>query len=136
MAKIAQASASASVAALAALMNNGTLVMYSGTQPANPDTALSGNTALATFTFAAAAFGTPALSSGNMKASATFVNATVTPVASGTATFARAFQSNGTTVVGDFTVGTSATDVIIASTTVVTTTNLNCTSFYIQQPCD
>jgi hypothetical protein len=61
-----------------ALLNNGTLTLYCGTAPTNPDTALSGNTAVATFTFAATAFGADALNTGQQQATASFVASTVT----------------------------------------------------------
>ena len=53
---LSQAAAAAALAAIGALLNSGTAVLYSGVQPASPETALSGNTALATFTFTSAAF--------------------------------------------------------------------------------
>lgn len=116
----ARNTASVGLSAMNALFNGGTLTIYSGTMPATPQTALSGNTALATFTFNASAFGTPSYSGGNMVATASLAANSVNPLASGTAGFARAFQSDGTTVCGDYTVGTSGTDLIIGSTTIST----------------
>ena len=72
------------------LYNGASLVFYTGTQPATPETALAANTALATFTFSNPAFGTPAFTSPNVASTATFVANSVTPGASGTVTFARA----------------------------------------------
>lgn len=102
----AQNTASTAVAAAGALSNSGTLVLLSGTMPATPETALSGNTTLATGTFAATAFGTPSFSGGNMQATATFTG-NVNPAVNGGATFARHYKSDGTTVIADYTVGSA-----------------------------
>jgi len=101
---VAQNTGSVGLAAMGALLNSGTLNLYNGTQPANPQTALSGNTLLATATYASTAFGSPSYSSPNESATGSFTGA-ASPVANGGATFARAVKSDGTTVWGDFTVG-------------------------------
>src|ERR1700677_1142520 len=82
--------------ATTALLNSGFIEVYSGARPATPDTALSGNTLLATLTFGATAFGAAA------SAIAT-ANAIVSGncVANGTAAWCRLYKSDGTTVVGD-----------------------------------
>ena len=100
----AQATVSAALAAADALLNSGMLTIYSGTMPTSPETALSGNTALVTFTFAASAFAAPTYSSPNMQSVGSFTETTESPLASGTATFARAYKSDGTTAVADYTV--------------------------------
>lgn len=130
-----QNTASVMLAAGTANLNGGTLVIYSGTMPATPETALSGNTILATFAFSATAFGAPTYVNPNMQAVANFAAATVSPAASGTATFARTFKSNGTTVGEDYTVGTSGADIIIGNTAVQTGVNLTINSFTLKQPC-
>lgn len=110
--------------AFAPLCNSGFIEIYSGTQPVNANTALSGNTLLATLTFGATAFGA---------ASASVITAnTITPgtaVATGTATFARLYESNGTTVVGDITVGTSGAGLNLNTTSIVTGATVSCSSF-------
>lgn len=103
---LAQNTASAALSAAAALSNSGTLVLLSGAMPATPETALSGNTTLATATYSATAFGTPSYSSPNMQATGSFTG-NVNPVANGGCTFARGYQSNGTTATADFTVGSA-----------------------------
>lgn len=76
--------------AVADQFGGGTLVAYSGTPPAGPNEALSGNTVLATFTFSAgASWGSPAGGSITLALAAT----TVTASASGTATFFRVLNS-------------------------------------------
>ncbi len=131
---VAQNTASVGLAAIAALFNDGTLTIYSGAMPASPETALSGNTELVQFTFAPTAFGAPSFASGYETISASFANVTVNPVASGTAAFARAVKSDGTTVLADFTVGTNGTDIVLGSTTITTGVNVNILSFTVGLP--
>ena len=66
------------------VLNSGFLEIYTGTQPATPDTALSGNTLLATPCLSATAFGA---SSGATKTANAITSATAE--ATGTATFFR-----------------------------------------------
>lgn len=85
------------------------LKLYSGTQPTNPDTALSGNTLLATLTCNATAFGTAA--SGILTAGAISNGTGAAGAGTGTtATFFRLFKSDGTTAVIDGSVGLSGCD--------------------------
>src|SRR5690349_10691813 len=86
--------------ALAPLFNNGYLRIYSGTQPATADTALSGNTLLAELRFNATAF--PAASSGILTANA--ITSDTSADNTGTASFFRALKSDGTSVLMDGTV--------------------------------
>jgi len=105
-------------------MNTGTIVILSGTQPVNANTALSGNTTLATLTFGSTAFGSAA-------ASAITANAITsgTAAATGTATFARIYKSDATTVVMDITVGTSGAGLNLNTTSIVTGATVSCSSF-------
>jgi hypothetical protein len=72
------------------LLAGGFLTLFSGSQPASPETALSGNTALAQFTFAVPAFGEATRVGNFMTATGSFVNSSVSPLADGTIVFARA----------------------------------------------
>ncbi len=103
--------ANAAADAIAPLLNNGYLRIYSGVQPATADTALSGNTLLAELRFGATAFGAAAAG----VATANAITADASADASGTATFARLFKSDGTTAVLDCTVGTGGTDIVLNS---------------------
>lgn len=89
---------------LARQLDDGYLRIYSGTQPANADTALGGgNTLLVTLRFANPC--APAAINGVL----TFTPpASVYAPTSGTATFFRALKADGTTVVLDGTVGIAA----------------------------
>lgn len=92
----------------------GSIKVYSGTQPANANTALSGNTLLATLTLASPAGAAP---SGGTFTFGTITSGTA--VATGTASFARVFQSDGTTVVCDMDVGTSGATFILDTVSIV-----------------
>lgn len=172
------------------LFAGGALTFYTGAQPSTPETALSGNTALCTFTFSAVPFGSASFTTPNVSATASFAATSVTPGASGTVTFARATLSavawaanttysqlyklvtNGgnyyvntktgvsaasggptgtvvgiqdntcqwdyyapatgqNNVLGDFSVGTAGTDIIIGNTGVTTTVNVTLTSLVL-----
>jgi hypothetical protein len=116
--------------ALAPLLNNGYLRIYSGTEPATPETALSGNTLLAELRFNATAFGASA--SGVITANA--ITADTSNDATGTATFFRAFKSDGTTVVLQGTVGTSASDINLNSTAIQIAAQTSVSSFTVTDP--
>lgn len=102
---------------------SGTLVIYSGTAPTGANEALSGNTVLATFTFAAIA-GWSAPSSGvqNLDFSAT----TVTATATGTATFFRIINSGSAALVQG-SVGTAGADFNLSSTNITSGDNVTIT---------
>ena len=101
--RISTAAQNAAVDAVKARLNNGYIRLYSGTRPAGPGTALSGNTLLAELRFGATAFG----ASTGGSASANAITPDAAADASGTATFARLLQSDGTTAEADIEVGTS-----------------------------
>ena len=88
--------------------------IYSGAQPANANTAISGQTLLVTLTVSGS-FGTD--SNGTITLSAV-TNGTA--VATGTASFFRITQSNGSTVVMDGSVATSDADLVLNNTSIAT----------------
>ena len=88
--------------------------IYSGSQPANANTAISGQTLLVTLTVTGS-FGTD--SNGTITLSAV-TNGTA--VATGTASFFRITQSDGTTVVMDGSVATSDADLVLNNTSIAT----------------
>jgi hypothetical protein len=88
---LSQYSGSLALVAYTNLYDGATFTIYSGTQPASPETALSGNTALVTFTFSTPGFsGVPTTSGGFDKLVASFTSNTANPGNSGTASFGRA----------------------------------------------
>jgi hypothetical protein len=79
---------------------DGLIKLYTGTQPVNANTALSGNTLLATFTLSKPSFGTPSAGVATLQGTPI----ATTGVAAGTATFFRASDSTGTAICFDGTV--------------------------------
>lgn len=131
---LAQSAAITTLGALFPLLNGGTGVIYSGAMPATPETTATG-TALATADFAATALsGSITYVAPNVQGSLAFSSASISPSASGTAGYMRLFESGGTTVVADLTVGTSGTDVILGTTTISTGTTINITSALLKLP--
>ena len=110
---------------LAARLNNGYLRIYDGTQPATADTAIGAQVLLAELRFNATA--APAASNGLLTFNA--ITSDSSANASGTASWFRALQSDGTTVVMDGSVGTSASNMILATTTITAGQTVSCSSF-------
>lgn len=130
-AKLAQLTANAMADAIDTYMGNaGKIIIYSGTEPATADTALSGNTVLATFTGGSPVFG--AAASGTITLQG--VPLTVAASATGTATFFRLFQTNGTTCVAQGTVGTSGQQLNLNTTSITSGVNVTITSGTINMP--
>jgi len=115
----------AEAGALATLLNNGYIKIYSGTQPANADTAPTGSeVVLAELRFPSIAFAS--VSNGVL------ISNTISPavaVADGTATWFRTFTSNGQTAVIDGSVGTSDANLVIGSVSITQGLIVNVTSF-------
>lgn len=88
--------------------------IYAGSQPANANTAISGQTLLVTLTVSGS-FGTD--SNGTITVSAV-TNGTA--VATGTASFFRITKSDTTTVVMDGSVATSDADLVLNNTSIAT----------------
>jgi len=134
----ADATIIASVDAVTVLLNSGKLEIYNGTQPTDANTAITTQTLLSTLTFGSTAFISPAVASGS--AGSKIVTATANTIASdtsaantGTASWFRAYASNGTTVVMDGSVSTSGDDLNLNTTSIVAGATVSCTSFTITQ---
>lgn len=110
--------------------NSALIRIYSGTRPTDADTALSGNTLLAELTMNATAF--PAASGGVLTANA--ITSDSSADATGTASFARIVETGGSTVICDLSVGTSGTEVIINTVSIVAAAVVSCSSFTITAP--
>lgn len=112
------------------MSTSGLLRIYSGTKPATPGTALSGNTLLAELacsaTFAGSASG-GVLTLNSISDDASADNA-------GTATFFRFYKSDGTTCVIQGDVSTSGSDLNLVTTTFLATQPVRVTSFTITAP--
>lgn len=109
--KLSNAAVDAEGDALAPLFNTGYLRIYDGAQPANADTAVGAQVLLAELRFAATGIAT----SVNGLLTANALTADSSANASGTAAWYRALQSDGTTVICDGSVGTSAADLVMNS---------------------
>lgn len=105
---------------LADQFGGGSIVVYSGTPPTGPNEALSGNTVLATWAFAAAT--SWAAPSGGVE-TLDIPTTTVTASATGTATFFRVLNS-GSTALLQGTVGTSGADFNLSSTGITSGDNV------------
>jgi len=111
------ASKAAALNAMYALLNGGSIKIYTGTQPAGPDTAITSQTLLATLTLSATAFASASAGTNSATITANAITG-ANAVATGTATWFRAFKSDGTTAVTDGSVGTATSDLILNSTSI------------------
>ena len=109
------------VNAISALLNSGTIKIYSGSQPS--EDASETNTLLATLTFGSTAFGS---SSGGTATANSITSGTA--VATGTAAHFDLCESGGT-VVGTGAVGTSGADLNLNTTAIVSGATVSCSSF-------
>ena len=107
--RLANATAAAALYAINLLLNGGRLDLYSGSPPRTPETAATG-TRLASFAFASSAFGQPSAAGEFQRATGTLVATGISPITSGKIGYARAYRSDGATVVADYTVGIVALD--------------------------
>jgi hypothetical protein len=108
--------------------DSGYLRIYSGAQPTDADTAIGAQVLLAELRFAADAF--PSAVAGLLTANA-IVSAS-SAAATGTAAWARILKSDGTSVLFDGTVGTSAANVVINSTAISAGAAVSCSSLTLQ----
>ena len=116
--------------AVSSQFNSGYLRIYAGTQPANANTAMSGETLLAELIFNATGFA--AASGGQMVANA--ITADSSANNTGTASFYRCFASDGTTALIDGSVGTSTADMVINTTSIVAGATISTNNFTIAIP--
>jgi hypothetical protein len=124
IANLSDVAANAEANALALLLNSGKIDIFSGTQPANANTALAGNTLLAQLTFGSPAFGSAV--NGAITANAIGSGSASN---TGTASFARIYESDGTTVIMDVQVGTSGAGINLNTLAIVSGATVSVTSF-------
>lgn len=96
------------------------LRIYDGTPPATANASLSSNTLLAELAMASTAFGAAA-GTGTVTKTAAAIATDTSANATGTATFFRIYKSDGTTCRVQGSVGTSAADLILTTTSIVAT---------------
>lgn len=125
------ATVNAAVNAVTALLNSGFIKVYSGTQPA-VDGSVTG-TLLVTLTFGSTAFGGSVASGSGATATANTITSG-TAAATNTAGYFALVKTDGTTVVGTGSVGTSGADLNFDSLSIVSGAVVSCTSFTITMP--
>ena len=128
--KISDAAANAGVDAIAALLNNGYLRIYDGSQPTDANTAIVTQVLLAELRFGATAFGGGAAG----VATANAITADSDANATGTAAWFRCLKSDGTTVVMDGTVGTSSSDLNMNSVAIQIHAQVSVTAMTLTLP--
>lgn len=129
--------AAAQGAAVGALCNSGTIKVYDGTKPADANTAVTTQTLLGTFTFASTAFGTFTASGtapSRVSTGAAASISDITAAASGTASWFRAFKSNGTSIVFDGTVGVSGCDLNLTDISITSGEAMSISSLSLSVP--
>ena len=124
------ASVIAAVNAFTALLNSGSIKIYTGTQPAL-NGALTG-TLLVTMTFGATAFASATASGGTVTGTANAITSG-TAAATGTAGYHALVKSDGTTVVATGTVGTSGADLNLNTLSISSGNTVSCSSYLVTQ---
>lgn len=127
--KISNGMASLAADAVVDQADSGKLRIYDGTKPATADTAITTQTLLAELTMNATAFG----AASNGVASANAITADSSANATGTASWFRMTKSDGTTVIGDGTVGTSGCDLNLDSVSITAGQSVSISSFTYTQ---
>ncbi len=123
--KLTSFAATTQADAVAALLDNGWLRLYSGAQPSTADEAVSGQVVLAELRFGNQAFG----SASDGVAAANAISGDSAANTAGTATWFRCFMSDGTTPVFDGSVGTSNSNVVLNSAEISAGAQVDVTSF-------
>lgn len=116
---------SAAANAVTALLDNGYLRIYDGTQPATADTAVSTQVLLAELRFNATAFG----AASNGVSTANSLTADSSANATGTASWFRALKSDGTSAIFDGSVGLSSADMVLNSTSIASGAAVSVSTF-------
>ncbi len=128
--KYSTAAQNASVNAIAALLNGGTMRIYDGVQPASADDGIGGATLLAEIGFGNPAFG--AAVDGVATANAMTPDADAN--ATGVATWYRCVAADGITVVHDGSVGVAGCNLNLNSVNIQIHAVVSVNSFTLEQP--
>lgn len=121
--------ANAACDAMAALANSGKLRIYDGSQPADASVAVGVQNLLAELTMNATAFASAIAG----VATANAITSDSSADATGTATWFRLLQSNGSTVICDGSVGTSGADLNLNTVSIVTGAAVAVTAFTLTE---
>jgi hypothetical protein len=128
--KLSNTAVNTGIDAITALLNDGYLRIYDGTQAADAGTAIGSQVLLAELRFNATAFGagSAGVATGNSITADASANNT------GTATWFRALKSDGSTIVMDGNVNTTGADLNLNSTSITAGATVSVTSFLLTQP--
>ena len=130
--RLTNAAASAAADAVVDLIDAGgagTIKLYTATIPTDANTAIGGQTLLATLTFSATAFG----AASNGVATASAITSDTTADNNGTCTWARIASGAGTTIM-DVTVGTSGEDINFNTNVIAAGATVAITALTYTQP--
>jgi hypothetical protein len=108
--------------------------IYSGTVPADADTALSGNTLLAQLTMSGTAFGAPTDLAPGARITAAAITSDSSADATGTASFFRILTQNAGTVVAQGTAGTATSDLILNTVSITSGSTVSITAATVTLP--
>ena len=122
---MAETAVNAQADRLGQLANNGFIRFYDGTQPATADDPITTQNQLCELLFGSPAFG--AASGGTIMANP--ITADPDADNTGTATWFRVYESDGTTVLWDGSIGTANCDININSVAIQQHANVSLTSF-------
>ncbi len=128
--KVTTLGVNAEADALAALFNSGFLKIYSGSQPATADSAVTTQILLATLTFSTTAF--QGAVAGVLSANP--IASDMAAAATGTASWFRCLKSDGTTKIMDGSVGTSNADLVLSTTSIQQNAQVDCSNFVLTIP--
>lgn len=135
--RISNAAAKAACDAIVDLIDGGSgpgkLRIYDGTQPADPDTAVSTQTLLAELTLSDPAFGAAADANPGGRATAASITSDSSANATGTASWFRVVDSNDVAII-DGSVGTSGCDLNLNTTSIVAGAQVSVTSWTFTMP--
>lgn len=123
--KLSAASRNLALNAALDVLNSGFFDIYDGTQPTDADTAVGAQVKLARCPLNATAFA--AASAGSKSANA--ITSDSAADATGTASWYRLWQSNGTTAVWDGSVGTATANLILNSVAIQVSATVSISSF-------
>ena len=128
--KLSDTAVNAEVDALTALLANGYLRIYDGTQPATSGAAITTQTLLAELRFGSPAYGAAAAG----VATANAITSDASAPASGTAAWFRALKADGTTAIFDGSVDTADADLVLNSVAISSGAQVDCTSLTYTAP--
>ena len=135
--KIANAVAQDMADAFTTALDAGTgavINIYDGSQPADPDTAVSGQTLLAQLAMSATSFGAAADDNPGAIITANSISDDSSANATGTAAWFRMLTQDGGTAIADGSVGTSDADLVLNSVAITSGSTVSISSFTITMP--